>query len=177
MTRQCAGPAGLLAGLLLAAPACTHPDIHVTDTIEEAPRLASTIGMGDATAAGQLVSGFYDVEGGSWRWTAQKFAVNLGPPLHAARQGAVLELHLSVPKNSIDKLGRLSLSATAGGAALAPETYSKPGDYIYRRDLPAQILTGATVRVDFELDKAVPPGDVDKRELGIVASSVALVLR
>lgn len=177
MTKQFPGPAVFLAALLLAAPACRHQDVPVAETIEEAPRLFSSIRMGDASASGQLVAGFYDVEATAWRWTARKFAVSLRPPLHAAQQGAVLELHLTVPKNSIDKLGSLSLSATVGGAALASETYSKSGDYTYRRDVPGNLLAGETVRVDFQLDKALPPGDVDKRELGIVASSVGLVPR
>jgi hypothetical protein len=87
----------------------------------------------------------------------------------------VLELHLTVPPPSIAKLGGITLSASIGGTALAPETYSKAGEYTYRRDVPANLLAGAAVRIDFQLDKAMPPGDGDKRELGVVASSVALV--
>ena len=177
MTTPFRGAAALLAAFLLAAPACKHQEVHVTDTIEEAPRLASTVRMGDRSTAGQLASGFYDIEANAWRWTMQKFAVTLRPPMHAAQQGAVLELHLTVPKSSIDKLGSLSLAATAGGAALAPETYSKTGEYTYRRDVPANLLAGDTIRIDFQLDKALPPGDVDKRELGIVVSSVGLVVK
>jgi hypothetical protein len=165
----------VLAALLLAAPACKHPVVHSTDTIEEAPRLASTVQMGDRAVASQLVSGFYDIESNAWRWTMQKFAVNLRPPAHSAQQGAVLELHLSVPPASIQKLGAITLSAAIGGTALAPETYSKTGEYMYRSDVPANLLAGDTVRIDFQLDKAVPPGDVDKRELGVVALSAGLV--
>jgi hypothetical protein len=133
--------------------------------------------MGDRTMANQLVSGFYDVESNAWRWTMQKFAVNLRPPAHAAQQGATLELHLTVPPPSIQKLGSLTLSASIGAVPLAPETYSKAGEYTYRRDVPANVLAGDAVRIDFQLDKAVPPGDVDKRELGVVASSVGLAAK
>jgi hypothetical protein len=178
MTKPFRGTAALLAAFLLAAPACKKPQkTHVseTDTIEEAPRLASSVRMGDATMANQLAGGFYDIESGAWRWTMQKFAVNLRPPAHSGQQGAVLELHLTVPPPSIAKLSSITLSAAIGGAMLAPETYSKPGEYTYRRDVPASALTGNAVRIDFQLDKVIPPGDVDKRELGIVASSVGLV--
>jgi hypothetical protein len=175
MRKPFPGAAALLAAFLLAAPACKHQDVHVTDTIEEPPQLASTVRMGDRTMAHQLVSGFYDIESNAWRWTQQKFAVNLRPPAHSAQQGAVLELHLTVPRTSIDKLGSITLSATIDATALAPEAYSKAGDYTYRRDVPANLLPAGAVRVDFQLDKAVPPGDVDKRELGIVATSVRLV--
>ncbi|MEI9975447.1 MAG: hypothetical protein WDO73_27300 [Ignavibacteriota bacterium] len=95
----------------------------------------------------------------------------------AAQQGATLELHLTAPAPSIQKLGSLTLSASIGGTTLGPETYSKAGEYTYKRDVPANLLAGDTVRVDFQLDKVIPPGDVDKRELGVVASSVALVAK
>jgi hypothetical protein len=167
----------LIAALLIAAPACKRAKVSHVDTVEEAPRLASSVQMGDRTMAKQLASGFYDIESDAWRWTMQKFAVNLHPPARAAQQGAVLELHLTVPPPSIQKLGSLTLSATVGGTALDPETYSKAGEYLYKRDVPANLLTGDAVRIDFQLDKAMPPGDVDKRELGVVASSVALVAK
>jgi len=173
----------LIAALLLAAPACKRAKVHHVDTVEEAAApaapvaLASSVQMGDRTMAKQLAGGFYDIESDAWRWTAQKFAVNLHPPARSAQQEAVLEFHFTVPPPTIQKLGSITLSASAGGAALAPETYSRPGEYTYKRDVPANALTGDAVRIDFQLDKAIPPGDVDKRELGVVASSVALVAK
>ena len=167
----------LIAALLLAAPACKRAHVKHVDTIEEAPRLASLVHMGDRTMAYQLVSGFHDVEANAWRWTMQRFSVNLRPPARAAQQGAVLEFHLTVPPPTIEKLGSITLAASIGGAALAPETYSKAGEYTYRRDVPLTALGGDSARIDFQLDKAIPPGDVDKRELGVVASSVALVAK
>ena len=165
----------VLAALLLAAPACKHAQVHHVDTVEEPPRLASTVRMGDRATASQLTSGFYDIENNSWRWTMQKFAVTLRPPARSSQQGATLEFHLTVPPTTAQKLGSITLSASVAGAALAPETYSRAGEYTYRRDIPAGVLSGDAVRVDFQLDKAVPPGDVDKRELGVVASSAGLV--
>jgi len=167
----------LIAALLVAAPACKRAPLRHVETVEEAPRLASSVLMADRTLSKQLVSGFYDIESDAWRWTRQKFAVNLKPPANSAKQGAVLEMHFTVPPPSIQKLGSITLSATVGGTALAPETYSKAGEYSYRRDVAANLLAGDSVRVDFVLDKAIPPGDVDKRELGVVASSVALVAK
>ena len=169
----------LIAALLLAAPACKRDQVKRVDTVmveEQGPGLASSFRMGDSTMAKQLAGGFYDIESGAWRWTMQKFAVTLGPPPHAPQKGAVLELHLTVPQSSIQKLGSVTLSASIGGTALAPETYTQPGEHVYRRDVAANLLAGDAVRVDFELDKVVPPGDIDKRELGVVASSVGLVV-
>jgi hypothetical protein len=175
--RAAARPAALLAAaLLLAAPACKHETIRVRETEEEAPRLASLVRMNDPAVAKQLTSGFYDVESDAWRWTMRQFAVTLAPPARAAQQGAVLEFHFTIPRPSLAKLKSLSLSATTGGTVLAPQTYTKAGEYTYRREIPANLLAGDTVRIDFQLDKAIPPGDTDKRELGVVASSVNLVL-
>ena len=167
----------LIAALLLAAPACKRAPVRHVDKVEEGPKLASSFQIGDSTMAKQLAGGFYDIESGAWRWTMHKFAVTLGPPARSAQQGAVLELHLTVPPSSIQKLGSVTLTASIGGTALAPETYTQPGEHVYRGDVPANLLTGDTVRVDFQLDKVVPPGDVDQRELGVVASSVRLVVR
>jgi len=167
----------LIAALLIAAPACKRASVRHVDTVEEAPRLVSSVQMGDRTAAKQLIGGFYDIESDSWRWTMQKFAVNLRPPDHSAQQSTVLEFHLTVPPPTIQKLGSVTLGASIGGTALNPETYAKAGEYVYRREVPANLLTGDAVRIDFQLDKAIPPGDVDKRELGVVASGVALVAK
>jgi len=175
MTKSFLGAAVFAATLLVAAPACKRSRVHHVDSVDEASGLASSVRMGDRTMAKQLVGGFYDIEANAWRWTMQKFTVNLRPPAHSAQQGAVLELHLTVPAATIQKLGGITLTASIGGTALAPETYSKTGEYTYRRDVPASALTGDTARIDFLLDKAIPPGDVDKRELGIVATSVGLV--
>jgi hypothetical protein len=168
----------LLAALLAAAPACkTHHQVHSTDTIEEAPRLASSVRMDDPTIAGQLAKGFHGIESNAWRWTERKFTVDLALPAHSAQRGAILELHLTVPPPSIQKLGSITLSAAIGGTALPPETYSKAGEYTYRRDVSPNVLAADPVRIDFQLDKAMPPSDVDKRELGIVTSSVGLVAK
>jgi hypothetical protein len=36
------------------------------------------------------------------------------------------------------------------------------------------VFTGETVRVDFQLDKAMPPSGADRRELGIIVLSIGL---
>ena len=167
----------VLTALLLAASACNYERIPRQPTIEEAPRLASTVHMGDATAAAQLVSGFWDIEGGEWRWTQKQFAITLRPPVQAARRGAVLELHLTAPEPSIQALKSLTLTASVGGSTLAPETYRKAGEYIYRRDVDAKLISGDAVRIDFQLDKTIAPGATDLRELGLVVTSAGLVAK
>jgi hypothetical protein len=58
------------------------------------------------------------------------------------------------------------------GTALAPESYTQAGQFVYIRDVPASLLAGDVSRVDFALDKTVPPSGTDQRELGLVVSLV-----
>ncbi len=151
---------------------------HRARADEPAPgQLRSVVAMSDAQASTQLLSGFHLVEEGAWRWTERQFSISLATPPGAGQKGATLAVKLTVPPVSIERLKSLKLSAAVNGAALDPETYSAPGDYVYRRELPARLLTGDAVRVDFSLDKAIPPGNPDIRELGVVVLSIGLQTR
>ena len=171
---QCVGPALVLA-LALAPAGCKRPPkVQVQETVEEGPHMVSTINMGDPKQESQLISGFYSIEGNAWRWTAGKFTAVLKTPFGASQRGGTLELALTVPQVVIDKLKTVSLAASVDGNALPPETYSTAGPASYKRDIPASMLTGENVKVDFQLDKAMQPAGGDLRELGIVANSLSL---
>jgi hypothetical protein len=160
--------------LSLATMGCKNRKVKVQATDEEAPRMASAVSMGDPKADTQLAAGLYGVEAGAWRWTAKQFTVVLRPPSGSAQKGAKLELKLTVPPVVIEKLKAISLSAKANGSALTPETYTQTGDYVYTRDVPASALTGESVHIEFQLDKAMPPSGSDMRELGIIVLSASL---
>jgi hypothetical protein len=170
------GPRGIIFSLLLLLAACnpTHK-VETRPTIEEpAPALASTVHTGDPKSAAQLSSGFYGIEQNSWRWTARNFSVTLHTPPGARQNGAKLEVKLTIPPIVTEKLGTVKLLSAIGGAPLDPQSYAASGQYIYSRDVPASSFTGDPTRVDFQLDKAIPPGEQDKRELGIIVLSVGL---
>ena len=57
---------------------------------------------------------------------------------------------------------------------LPAETYTKPGQYTYTRDVAASLLAGESTKIEFQLDKAMAPANGDMRELGIVARSIGL---
>jgi hypothetical protein len=163
--------------LLLAvalAPACKGRKVRSGGTDEGTPGMASVLNMGDPKVEPQLVTGFYGVEAGAWRWTGKVFTVTLKPPAASAQKGAKLSLKVTVPPGVIEKNKNVTISATAGNAALAPETYTTPGDYVYVRDVPASALAGDSIRVDFTLDKVMPPAGADIRELGIIVFFVGL---
>ena len=159
--------------LLLVPAACKRKKVNVA-TDEEAPRMLSVLNVADPKTEPQLVNGFHGVEASAWRWTEKQFTVALRPPFGAAQKGGKLSLKLTIPQPTTDKLKSISLSAAVDGTPLAPETYTTPGDYVYVRDVPANLLGGDSVRVDFQLDKAIPPTGGDVRELGIIVFSIGL---
>jgi hypothetical protein len=141
---------------------------------EAAPRMAATLKMNDPAAPAQLVKGIYGLEGGAWRWTAGHFSILLRSPLSAAQHGATLTFGFTIPDVVTQKLGSLALTASVGPAKLKSETYSKPGPYTFTADVPAELLTKDSVTVDFALDKSIPAGSMDQRELGVIATSAGL---
>jgi hypothetical protein len=102
----------------------------------------------------------------------RQFSVLLRPPRTAAAKGAVLQLKFTIPEVALSKMKALSLSAYVNGTALTPESYTQAGEFIYSRDVPANLLVGDVARVDFSLDKTIPPSAADRRELGVVVSLV-----
>jgi len=140
-------------------------------TMQDPGALASVIRMGDPAVAGQLIKGFHAIEQNSWRWTDGMFTAALKPPPGANRNGAWLIVKLHVSEASIKQLHNLTLSATVGGAAVAPATFSIPGAHEYRREVPASAFDKEMVDADFSLDKFLNPTGV---ELGVVVNSIAL---
>jgi len=166
----------LTLALALAPPGCKNRTrtVHVEQTEEEAPRLASVVHVNDPKVEPQLVSGFYSIEGNAWRWTGKQFAVVLRVPTGAAQRGATLNVALTVPEVITGKLKSVTLSATADGHPLPPETYNHDGQFDYKRDIGPGVLANSSVRLEFHLDKALPPGNGDMRELGLIVRSVGV---
>lgn len=166
----------LVAALAAAAAGtdgCKRRDkLLVQATEEESAGLASVVHVADPRMAPQLVSGFYDVEQNSWRWTKSKFAVTLRPPAGASQNGARLEMKFNLPEAVTSKVGAVTVRANAGGTDLPAETFAKPGDCAYAQDVPGAVLNSNAVKVQFTLDKFLPPGGADKRELGVIVTTV-----
>jgi hypothetical protein len=170
MTRSLKWASGSLILLAVASSSCGGQKKAAGDD----GQLLSVVKAADPRAAVQLTRGFYGVESNAWRWTAKDFVVTLRRPEGAAQNGAKLELKLAVPEISINRLGQLSLSGNVNGLALAPDTFSKSGDYVYSRDIPPTALGADPVTVEFTVDKALPPTGQDARELAVIVSSVSL---
>jgi hypothetical protein len=135
--------------------------------------IVSSVLTGDPRFAKQL-EGFNQVEPGGWRWTTREFSVTLRAPAGSAQSGARLALQLFVPAAIIQKLGPITLTARMGNRVIGSETYRGDGQYTFVRDLEAGWLKAGANRVEFALDKYVPPGPEDGRALGVVVSSASL---
>ncbi len=158
-----------LIALLMVAPACKR---RKRGADESSAGMATMVNAADPRTAGQLVKGFHTVEQNSWRWTAGDFAVNLKPPAGAAQKGATLTLKFVVAEAVLAKLKSMTLSATVNGVKLAPETYTKSGEYTYARDVPATALQKDLAKVEFTLDKFLPASPEDQRDLGVIVTLV-----
>ena len=121
-----------------------------------------------------MLAGFYAVEQGTWRWTKKAFSVALKPPPPLPDEAVTLELRFTVPKVSIQRLQALTLSAAVNGVSVGAETFDKPGDYTFTKPVPAEALDQKIAKVEFRLDQAIAAGEIETRELGLVATSVAL---
>ncbi len=171
----------ILAGaapLILLSEGCKRSQPAKVEVIEqESPALATVVHVADPKATIQLVKGFHELEQNSWRWTASHFSVALRPPRNSSERGAMLQLKFSIADAVMDRVKSMTLRARSGKVEFAPETYVKPGEQIYSREVPASLLGGEIVAFDFEVDKFLPPGPADQRELALIVSSIGLELK
>ena len=104
----------------------------------------------------------------------KSFTATLRPPAGAAQKGAVLELKFTIPEVMLNRVGPMTLAARINGIDLGAQTFSSSGDFTYTRDIPATALGSDAVAIDFAVDKGLPPGDTDPRELAVIVTSVGL---
>jgi hypothetical protein len=114
-------------------------------------------------------TGFYLLEQGGWRWTGKEFSL----AFPSSRPAVNLTVHVSVPEAEIQKLGAITLSIRAGDHELAPEIFSRAGDFNVTRSLEAEWGN----RFEFRVDKTLPATAGDARELGIIFVGARLELR
>lgn len=164
------------AVLLIAVAVAKRPRTAVTPypTIEESVHLTSSVRTADPQQAFQLTRGFHDIEQGAWRWAAGRFSVVLRPPRRAGRLGAVLTVEFALPEPVMQRLHAVTLTGRVAGTTLEPETYRTVGSHVYQRKLSPSLMRSERVNVEFQLDKYLPAGTVDGRELGCVVSAVRL---
>lgn len=135
---------------------------------------SASFAMRNVDTAGQLAGGIYAVEGNAWRWTAGDFGIVLAAPRGTSSKDAHLAFAFSIPDVIIRRTGPITLSACVNGSQVGAATYSTAGSEKFSAIVPAALLRESPVAVDFHLDKRIPSGVLEGRELGVVAESVGL---
>ena len=164
--------AAATAVLLAGSWACKKDTSEQGDALP----LLSAVSVGQPRAERQLLDGFWFIENNAWRWTKHSFSVRLMPPPGAAQKGAMLDFRFTLPDSVIDRRKSVSLYVRVGDVALPPETYTASGDYSYRALVPLSALQVAgPLKISFSTNNYLAAGEVDARELALIAHSFALV--
>jgi len=170
---------GLIVGTTLVAllitPGCRYQRQEKERAAISEAEPVSFVNVADPRADFQLTKGFWNVEGGAWRWTMKSFTASLKPPAGSAQNGAVLELKLTIPDVMFNRVGVMTLDAHINGQDLGPEKYPSAGEFTYKHDVPATLLGTPVVAVDFSVDKGLSPSNQDTRELALIVKSVGLM--
>jgi hypothetical protein len=151
---------------------CSRPAGIVVEAEDTFPGPATVVEMADSRLAPLLLGGWHDLEAGSWRWTERRFTVLLKAP--PGGQAATLKLEFALPDAVAARFGSVRLAAKVNGTPLPAQSYEQAGQLTYSCRVPPEALRGETALVEFELDKALPPGPNDARELGVIVAGVGL---
>lgn len=148
----------------------TNGDVAQTQPLVHSASFA----MRNVDGARQLAGGIYAVENNAWRWTAGDFGVVLATPRGASARGAHLIFAFNIPDVIIRRIGPVTLSAYVNGAEVGARTYSTAGAQSFSAIVEPALLKSSPVGVDFHLNKRIPRGVLEGRELGVVADDVFL---
>jgi hypothetical protein len=116
--------------------------------------------MNSAAAERQLLSGFYEVQDGAWRWMGPNGTAILAVPESAGS----FKLDLYVPDNAPAR----QISVEAGGRLLLERTLDGPGGHVI--ETPIERPPGDAARIVIRAQPSFfAPGD--ERELSVVVNS------
>ena len=139
---------------------------------QPAPPLAY-LKMGDLRSRPQLLSGWYAIEDGAWRWMGRQAEVMLRAPAGAPARFA---MQLFFPPNHMARAnGPVTVAVSMNGKPLARQTYSEPGSYRLLVTVPAGRPAFPADKVTIRLSRAVPPSGSELRELGAVVTELGFV--
>jgi hypothetical protein len=114
----------------------------------------------------KLLEGWYPLEQNSFRWTSRRFSVELRKALSMDARKLRFTFHL--PEAVVQASGPITIRAEVNGEKFATATFSTQGEHDYTVDLGRRISKNGPVKIDFSVDKALPAGDLDTRELALI---------
>jgi len=129
--------------------------------------------MGDLRSKPQLVSGWYPIEDGAWRWMAKQAEVVLRTPADPAMS---FEMDLFFPPGYMQNAGGpVTVSVRVNGKPLTRRSYFAPGSYHLAAEVPAGLTSFPTSTVSIRLNRALPPSGSELRELGAIVTQLGFV--
>jgi MFS family permease len=131
--------------------------------VEQSPAL-EWLPMGAPEAESQIVSGVYQLEGGSWRWMGERAVILLKRP----SLPAVVEVELYIPEGAAPR----SVIVKLEGRPVAQARYDGPGSYRLRSPAPV-VVERDPVTLEIEVDRTFSPRG-DHRRLGLILSGAGL---
>ena len=162
-------PAGLRAGWGELVLDSNQPAPSVPGT---KPELLSYLHLGDIRSRAQLVSGWYTIEDGAWRWMAPEAEATLRP---LPDQAVQFELQLFFPPDFMRRAGSpVTVSVMLNGKPFTSAIYFEPGGHTLAKRVPPELLTYST-RVSIRVNPYIPPSATDQRALGAVVQGLGFV--
>lgn len=127
-----------------------EPPYPVYEEVDDRPLPMNDIAIFKEKFKPRLLRGFYP---GSeeWKWTGQSFALLIDPPEPA--QPTMLHLDFSVPKELIQEVGKVTLTAKVNGVEVCKQEYSKDERLFLDCDVAASLLQHKPTEVEFSMDK------------------------
>ncbi|MFZ1147667.1 MAG: hypothetical protein ACLP6W_08470 [Bryobacteraceae bacterium] len=133
----------------------------------------SYLNLGDIRSRAQLVSGWYAIEDGAWRWMAPEAEATLLPPPDAPVQ---FELQLFFPPDFMRRAGSpVAVSVMLNGKPFTKAFYYEPGGHTAAKLVPAELLTSPATHVSIRVNPYIPPNATDQRALGAVVQGLGFV--
>jgi hypothetical protein len=141
----------------------------------KSPGMLSYLHMGDIRSRAQLVSGWYAIEDGAWRWMAPEAEAALRPLTGASVQ---FGLQLFFPPDFMRRAGSpVAVSVELNGKPFTKALYFEPGGHTVAKGVPPDLLTWPVTRVSIRVDPYIPPSATDQRALGAVVQGLGFVAR
>jgi hypothetical protein len=146
-------------------------------SVSAAPELLSYLHLGDIRSRAQLVSGWYTIEDGAWRWMAPEAEATLRP---LPDQAVQFELQLFFPPDFMRRAGSpVTVSVMLNGKPFTSAMYFEPGGHTVAKRIPPELLgelfTWPTTHVSIRVNPYIPPSATDQRALGAVVQGLGFV--
>jgi hypothetical protein len=148
----------------------SNEDVAQIQPVVHAPAFT----MSDVDATRQLAAGIYGVENGGWRWTAGEFSIVLAAPRGTSTRGADLLFGFYIPDAIMRRTGPVTLTAYLNDMEVGASTYAAAGAQRFSAKIPPELISQSPEVIDFHLDRNVPGGVLESRELGVIAHTVSL---